>query len=160
LETETEGVKEIVERAHMLFQGIYSTPVAVIGESGRAFDLAEFLSLELGMDVKLLAISSRNFATGEKMTAKDAHYQKLMIEPDRWDMNRALEASGAALIFGSSFEKRIASKLQASLLRVSYPVIDEISLSDLPFAGFSGIAHLCEKIINSILTRNKDEVKA
>ncbi|OPY57220.1 MAG: light-independent protochlorophyllide reductase subunit B [Methanosaeta sp. PtaU1.Bin055] len=160
LEMERERVKRTVERAHMFFQGIYSMPVAVVGESGRAFDLAEFLSSELGMDVKLLAISSSNFATPEKMTAKEAHYQKLMIEPDRWDMNRALEASGAALIFGSSFEKRIASELQASLVRFSYPVIDEISLSDLPFAGFSGIAHLCEKIINSILTRNKDEVKA
>jgi len=160
LEMEREGVKRTVERAHMFFQGIYSTAVAVVGESGRAFDLAEFLSSELGMDVKLLAISSGSFAIPEKMTAKEAHYQKLMIEPDRWDMNRALEASGAALIFGSSFEKMIASELQASLVRFSYPVIDEISLSDLPFSGFSGIARLCEKIINSILTRNKDEVKA
>ena len=82
-----------------------------------------------------------------------------MIEPDRWDMNRALKASGVSLIFGSSFEKKIASELQASLVRISYPVIDEISLSDMPFIGFSGIAHLCEKIINSILTRNRNEVK-
>lgn len=160
LEMETERVKKAVERAHMFFQGIYSTPVAVVGESGRAFDLAEFLSAELGMDVKLLVISSCNFTTQELMNDTEAHYQKLMIEPDRWDMNRELEAAGVSLLFGSSFEKRIASELQASLVRVSYPVIDEISLSDLPFAGFSGISHLTEKIINSVLTRNKDEVKA
>jgi nitrogenase subunit NifH len=36
---------------------------------------------------------------------------------------------GVSLIFGSSFEKRIASQLQASLVRVSCPVLDQISLS-------------------------------
>lgn len=81
-----------------------------------------------------------------------------MIEPDRWEMNQALESADVSLIFGSSFEKRAASQLQASLVRVSYPVLDQISLSDLPFAGFSGVALLCETIINSILTRNKEEV--
>jgi nitrogenase molybdenum-iron protein beta chain len=65
-----------------------------------------------------------------------------------------------SLILGSSFEKRIASELQASLVRVSYPVLDQISLSDLPYAGFFGIAPICESIINSILNRNKDEVRA
>jgi nitrogenase molybdenum-iron protein beta chain len=147
-----------VERAHMFFQGIYSMPVAVVGESGRAFDLSEFLGNELGLDVKLLAISSCNSATPEKAKMTGARYKNLMIEPDRWEMNRALESSGVSLIFGSSFEKRVASQLQSSLVRVSYPVLDQISLSDLPFAGFSGIAPLCETIINSILTRNKEEV--
>jgi nitrogenase molybdenum-iron protein alpha/beta subunit len=160
LEMEKERIKKTVERAHMFFQGIYSMPVAVIGESGRAFDLAEFLSDELGMDVKLLAISSCNFVTSENMDAKDVPYQKLMIEPDRHDMNQALKDARVSLIFGSSFEKRIASELQASLVRVSYPVLDQISLSDLPYAGFSGIAPLCESIINSILNRNKEEVRA
>ena len=160
LELEKERIKKIVERAHMFFQGIYSTPVAVIGESGRAFDLAGFLSDELGMDVKLLAISSCNFVTSENMDAKDAPYQKLMIEPDRHDMNQALKDARVSLIFGSSFEKRIASELQAPLVRISYPVLDQISLSDLPYAGFFGIAPICESIINSILNRNKEEVRA
>ncbi|RQW81571.1 MAG: hypothetical protein EHM14_00470 [Methanothrix sp.] len=157
---EKERIKRTVENAHMFIQGIYSTPVAVVGESGRAFDLAEFLSDELGMDVKLLAISSCNFATQEKINTVDPHYQTLMIEPDRWEMNQALKAARVSLIFGSTFEKRIASKLQASLVRVSYPVLDHISLSGLPFAGFSGIAPICESIINSILNRNKEEVSA
>jgi nitrogenase molybdenum-iron protein beta chain len=65
-----------------------------------------------------------------------------------------------SLIFGSSFEKRIASELSASLLRISYPVIDQISLSNLPYAGFFGIATISENIINSILNRNKEEVRA
>ncbi len=160
LEREKERTKKTVERAHMFFQGIYSTPVAVIGESGRAFDLAEFLSDELGMDVKLLAISSCNFVTSEKMDAIDAPNQKLMIEPDRHDMNQALKDARVSLIFGSSFEKRVASELSASLVRVSYPVIDQISLSNLPYAGFFGIASISESIINSILNRNKDEVRA
>jgi nitrogenase molybdenum-iron protein alpha/beta subunit len=158
MEKEKKRIKQTVERAHMFFQGIYSMPVAVVGESGRAFDLSEFLGNELGLDVKLLAISSCNSATPEKAKMTGARYKNLMIEPDRWEMNRALESSGVSLIFGSSFEKRVASQLQSSLVRVSYPVLDQISLSDLPFAGFSGIAPLCETIINSILTRNKEEV--
>jgi nitrogenase molybdenum-iron protein beta chain len=160
LEREKERTKETVERAHMFFQGIYSTPVAVIGESGRAFDLAEFLSDELGMDVKLLAISSCNYSTSDMMDAKDALYEKLMVEPDRHDMNQVLKDVGVSLIFGSSFEKRIASELSASLVRLSYPVLDQISLSNLPYAGFSGIASISECIINSILNRNKEEICA
>ncbi|HNY34666.1 MAG TPA: nitrogenase component 1, partial [Methanothrix soehngenii] len=138
----------------------YSTPVAVIGESGRAFDLAEFLSDELGMDVKLLAISSCNYSTSDRMNATDAPYRKLMVEPDRHDMNLALKDAAVSIIFGSSFEKRIASELSASLVRLSYPVLDQISLSNLPYAGFSGIASISESIINSILNRNKDEICA
>jgi len=160
LEKEKERIKKTVERAHMFFQGIYSMPVAVIGESGRAFDLAEFLSDELGMEVKLLAISSCNYVTSEKIDAINSPNLKLMIEPDRHDMNQALKDARVSLIFGSSFEKRIASELSASLLRISYPVIDQISLSNLPYAGFFGIAAISENIINSILNRNKEEVRA
>jgi nitrogenase molybdenum-iron protein beta chain len=160
LAREKERIKSTVERAHMFFQGIYSTPVAVIGESGRAFDLAEFLSDELGMDVKLLAISSCNYSTSDRMNATDAPYRKLMVEPDRHDMNLAMKNAGVSIIFGSSFEKRIASELSASLVRLSYPVLDQVSLSNLPYAGFSGIASISEGIINSILHRNKDEICA
>lgn len=157
---EKERTKKTVERAHMFFQGIYSTPVAVIGESGRAFDLAEFLSDELGMDVKLLAISSCNYSTTDRINATDAPYRKMMVEPDRHDMNLALKDAAVSIIFGSSFEKRIASELSASLVRLSYPILDQISLSNLPYAGFSGIASIGESIINSILNRNKDEIRA
>jgi nitrogenase molybdenum-iron protein beta chain len=156
---EKEKVTLAVRRAHMYFQGIYSTPVAVIGESSRAFDMADFVSDELGMDVKLLVLSSPNYVTLERKKSKPVYFEKLLIEPDRWEMNHALTEAGVSIIIGSSFEKRIASEIQASLVRFSYPVTDQISLSDLPFAGFAGIAHLSETVINSIIMRNKEEVK-
>jgi nitrogenase molybdenum-iron protein alpha/beta subunit len=155
---ERNRVKSIIQRAHMFFQGLYSTPAAVVGEGGRAFDLADFLSNELGMDVKLLVISSSNYETSKRMQSVEPSWRKLMIQPDRWEMNQAMKEAGVSLIFGSTFEKRVASQIQASLVRVSYPVLDQISLSNLPIAGFSGIAPFSESIINSILTRNKEEI--
>lgn len=157
IENEKSALKSTIERVHMYLQGIYSTPVAVIGESGRAFDLAEFLSDELGMDVKLLVLSAVNSCTANKIEETKNHIHSLLIEPDRFVMNQRIRENEVSLIFGSSMEKKIANEISASLIRISYPVIDQVSLSDQSFAGFSGIKTLCEVIINSILCRIKEE---
>lgn len=45
----------------------------------------------------------------------------------------------------------MAHRLGVPLIKFSYPVIDEVSLSDAPYAGFSGVSVLIEKILNSVL---------
>lgn len=158
LEKEKEYVKSIIERAHMYYQGIYSAPVAVIGESGRVFDLADFLCDELGLEVEVLALSARNYLTNDRVKREDLPCQNILIEPDRYELNQALDKARVSMIFGSTFEKKIADDLKASLVRISYPVLDQISLSDLPFAGFMGITHMSEYIINSMICRSREEV--
>ncbi|HDN65954.1 MAG TPA: nitrogenase [Methanosarcinales archaeon] len=159
IDREIELVREGVERVCMFLQGIYDMPVAVIGESGRAFDLAEFLSDELGLNVKVLAISSKNYLTPDRIEDGNGHFGDVFIEPDRFEMNDLIKGAGVSVIFGSTFEKHLSSEIGAPLIRVSYPVLDEVRVTDSPYAGFRGALHLCETIINSVITQNIEEIK-
>ena len=159
IDREVELVRAGVERVCMFLQGLYDMPVAVIGESGRAFDLAEFLSDELGINVSLLAISGKNYLTSNKIEDGNGHFGDVLIEPDRFEMNNLIRRAGVSVIFGSTFEKHLSSELKAPLIRVSYPVIDEVRITDSPYAGFRGTLHLCETIINAVITQNIEEIQ-
>jgi nitrogenase molybdenum-iron protein beta chain len=154
---EIELVRNGIERICLFLQGIYGMPVAVIGESGRAFDLATFLSDELGLNVKILVVSSKNYLTSDMIEDGNGHFEKLLIEPDRFEMEEAVKGAGVSAVFGSTFEKKMAYELNAPLIRISYPVLDQVSITDAPYAGFRGTLHLCETILNAIITCNIEE---
>ena len=147
---EKEMIKERIEKIFLFLQGIYDTSVAVIGDSARAFDLAKFLSDELCFNVKVLAITSKNHISLEEAKI-NGHCETVLIEPDRVEMNDEIKTKGVELIFGSTMEKRLAWELGAPLVRIFYPVIDEVTISDTPYAGFRGAPHLIEKIVNSVI---------
>jgi nitrogenase molybdenum-iron protein beta chain len=73
------------------------------------------------------------------------------MEPDRLEMNEEIRKKGVEMIFGSSMEKKLAYELGAPLVRVFYPIIDEVSVSDAPYAGFRGVPQLTEKVVNAII---------
>jgi len=148
---EKNRIKERIERIFLFLQGIYDMSVAVVGDAGRAFDLAKFLSDELCLNVKVLAITSRNHISLDKTKTNDGYFETLLIEPDRFEMNEEIKTKGVEMIFGSSMEKKLAWELGLPLFRIFYPVIDEVSISDAPYAGFTGTTHLTEKIINSVI---------
>nr|QNO53811.1 light-independent protochlorophyllide reductase subunit B [Methanosarcinales archaeon ANME-1 ERB6] len=149
ISAEKEKIKERVERIFLFLQGIYDTSVAVVGDGGRAFDFARFLSDELGLYVKVLAITSRNHVSGDK--TKCDYVESLLMEPDRFEMNEEIRKKGVEMIFGSSMEKKLAHELGAPLVRIFYPIIDEVSVSDAPYAGFRGVLQLTEKVVNAII---------
>ena len=66
IETERERLKEKLERVYGFLEGIYNLKTAIVGESGRAFDLARFLNDELCLDVKLLGVTSANAETARR----------------------------------------------------------------------------------------------
>ena len=146
---EKEVIKERIEKVFLLLEGIYDTSVAVVGDGGRAFDLAKFLSNELGFNVKILAITSKNYLTQDRV--KEDHFESLLIEPDRLEMNEAIKSGGVEMIFGSSMEKKLAFELGVPQVRIFYPVLDEVSISDSPYAGFKGTIQLTENIINAVI---------
>ena len=146
---EKKGIKERIERIFLFLQGIYDMSVAVVGDSARAYDLAKFLSDELGLNVKILAITSGNHISEDK--SSDDYFETLLIEPDRFEMNEVIKSEGVEMIFGSSMEKKLAWELGVPLFRIFYPVLDEVSISDAPYAGFTGTIHLTENIINSVI---------
>jgi nitrogenase molybdenum-iron protein beta chain len=134
---EKERIKERIEKIFLFLQGIYDTSVAVIGDSARAFDLAKFLSDELCFNVNVLAITSKNHISLEEAKI-NGHCETVLIEPDRVEMNDEIKTKGVELIFGSTMEKRLAWELGAPLVRIFYPVMDEVTISDTPYAGFRG----------------------
>ena len=52
------------------------------------------------------------------------------------------------MLFGSTYEKKIAQDKGIPLIRFSYPVVDELSLTNTPLAGFNGIPTIIERMIN------------
>ena len=148
---EKSSIKERIERIFLFLQGIYDTSVAVVGDSARAYDLAKFLSDELCLNVKVLAITSRNHISQDKAETNEDYFETLLIEPDRFEMNEVIKSKGVEMIFGSTMEKKLAYELGVPLVRIFYPIIDEVSISDAPYAGFRGTPLLIEKIVNSVI---------
>lgn len=161
---EKEWIKERLQKVYAYLQGIYGLPVAVVGESGRAFALARFLSDELGLEIKLLSITSQGNVRrvacdvkgetpnlGYEHASPEKDFENVLIAPDHFRMEEAIKARGVEIIFGSTLEKRLAKELGIPLIRISYPVLDAVSIADFPYAGFRGIIGLTEKIINAVI---------
>jgi len=92
--------------------------------------MAEFLEEELGFDIEVLAYFGEDYE-------------------DR------IRDSYTTVLFGSSFEKKLADELKIPLIRYVYPTFDNISIyDDAPFAGIRGAVYLTEKIINTIMEHN------
>ena len=154
--SEKEWIKKRIEKVYFFLHGICGMSVAVIGDSSHAFDLSRFLSDELCLDVKVLAITSRNHVSQSR--ADDDYFERLLIEPDRFRMNEIVKSKGIEMIFGSSLEKKLAYELNVPLIRTFYPVFDGVSISDSPYAGFKGVINLIENIVNSVIN-NYTEVE-
>jgi len=151
IEEEKSEIKEMLYKVHLFLQGISGTPVAVIGEASRAISLTKFLWNELGLNPQVVAITAQNYVCDQLSTDIKDYSQRLLVEPDRYEINKTIEDSGVEMIFGSSFDKELAYRSGVPLIKFSYPIIDEVSLSDAPYAGFRGLPVLIEKILNTIL---------
>ena len=158
IEEEKSEIKEMLYKVHLYLQGISGTPVAVIGEASRAISLTKFLWDELSLEPQLVAITTANYACDEILNDIKDYTQKVLLEPDKFEICKTIEDSGVEMIFGSSFDKELAHRFGVPLIKFSYPIIDEVSLSDAPYAGFRGISMLIEKVLNSVL--NFEECKS
>jgi len=151
IDDESRWIRDRIEKIYLHMQGIYDLDVAVIGEGAHAFDLARFLSDELGFNVKVLVITSRNHLSQEMAEEYDDYWETLMVEPDRFRMDEMVESCGVGMVFGSTMEKKLAHELNVPLVRTFYPLLDNVSISDSPYAGFRGTINLIEDIINPII---------
>jgi len=151
IEEEKSEIKEMLYKVHLYLQGISGAPVAVIGDASRAISLTKFLWNELSLDPRVVAITDANYVCDELSRDIRNYTQKVLVEPDKYEMSKTIEDSGVEIIFGSSFDKKIAHRLGVPLIKFSYPVIDGVSLSDAPYEGFRGVPTLIENILNAIL---------
>ena len=138
-----EDVMASLKRAHYMLHRFYDMPVAVVGDAARAGALSDFLFNELGCDVRYTGVISGppevNHSVGDLFSVDEALRDA---------------SDDLCLIFGTSFQKRIAHELDIPLLRISHPTFDEVYLCDhLPYMGYRGAAGLIEKILNTFLNR-------
>jgi len=66
-------------------------------------------------------------------------------------MEESIRSKGVSAIFGSSMEKRLSKELGIPLIKVSYPVLDAVSIANIPYTGFNGTINLAQTIINAII---------
>ncbi len=153
IRAEQEIIKKGIERVYFNLQGLCGLPVAVVGEAGRARDFAVFASDELGLDVKTLVISSANPLDWEAEKKQGRFAGDILVMPDKFEMDQTLTNRGVELIFGSTMERKLAHDLDAGLMRMSFPVLDMICVSNTPYVGFTGVLHLIETTVNTIISR-------
>ncbi|MCQ5312577.1 nitrogenase component 1, partial [Flavonifractor plautii] len=118
-------------KAYRYLQALYGMPAAILASGPRADGLRRFLEQELGMEVVC-------FARREELS-------------DQEDFYRELRGSESALLFGSSFEQDGADELEIPLIRMDYPVFDEVCLTPRPHLGGQGTLHLLEDIFRGIM---------
>ena len=87
----------------------------------------------------------------EKSIRKQSRSRSSAVSSDQEDFYRELRGSEAALLFGSSFEQDGADELEIPLIRMDYPVFDEVCLTPRPHLGGQGTLHLLEDIFRGIM---------
>ncbi len=157
LDKEETVVRETLHDFYTYVEGVYgSASTAVLAESSRAFSLARFLQDEAGLLVDLICVRCRNALTEQEATKWNC---EILVEPDRLELEEKLSSLDIDILYASSLERGIAAKLGIALVRASYPVIDEITLTDTPLAGPRGTLTLLEKTINELLRmQEKSEI--
>ncbi|MDO4177945.1 MAG: nitrogenase component 1 [Phascolarctobacterium sp.] len=120
-------------------QNIYQLPAFLIVDKARFSGLKKFVTEELGMYL--------SFAKTNDTTDVD-------------EIKNALNNSLPALLCGSSFLADLSREYQVPLVRLTYPVTDEVSITRTGFLGVRGTAHFLEKVINASLqmTYKKDSL--
>ncbi|AEG15745.1 oxidoreductase/nitrogenase component 1 [Desulfofundulus kuznetsovii DSM 6115] len=149
---EQNYVKKAIEKIQFYLRGLYGLSCAVIGGTGKAVSLARFLTGEIGLEVKVLVLTSKNPVWEDRLATIKGLAEQIMVEPDRLELEEYIGQADINLVFGSTFDKKLAYQARAPLIRFSYPVIDMVSLTDAPYAGFRGVVTWLEQIVNSLFS--------
>lgn len=112
---------------------VYQAEAAVAGDYMRADALRRFLSEELGMRVT-------------------AYMDDRDPAADAGEWIDAVQHSGIALAFGSSFQRQVEDVAPVKLVRFAYPVMDSVALGYQPYAGYDGLSVLLSDILNALMT--------
>ena len=152
IEAEEDLVRERITRVYGLLEGIFNLRTAVVGESGRAFDLARFLNDELCLDVTLLAVTSINAETSKRQD--EDYFGEFLKVDDRLYLDEVLKSMDIELMMGSSGEGAFCRENRIPLTKVFYPTIDRVSISDYPITGFRGVINLTELVLNNLMDMN------
>jgi nitrogenase molybdenum-iron protein beta chain len=129
-----QAVTERLKQIYLYVHELRGLPISVIGDPCRTRPLARCLEEELLLNVDVIDDTT--------------------ISNDRFEVEEQIRQTDPVVLFGSSFERELAVDLDIPLLRVSYPVFDQVYVADRPYAGFQGTIHLLEDLINACMGHN------
>jgi nitrogenase molybdenum-iron protein alpha/beta subunit len=133
----THGEQQVIlflRRIYTYLQNLYSLPVAVIGDPCRVKPMAMFLEREVGLDIEVLVDNAQ---------LEDYHF-----------FEEQVRKSNATMLFGTSFERRLALELNIPLIRYTYPIFDSVYITERPYTGYRGTMNILEDIINGVITHD------
>ncbi len=148
LEAYEKYVRDIIEDFQTYVEGIYgNVRCVIVGESSRAFSLANFLLNELDFDIEYIGIRSRNYVTDSELLK----WKNSEILNDRYELYKKILEISPEVVYGSTFERDIALRCGCALVRYCYPTLDRVYMSDRTIVGFRGAITLIEETINEML---------
>lgn len=149
-------LKRLTLRHHL--KGV---PFAIFAEAPACLSIASFLEEYLGLEPVLLGLKTVGQNTNprpkgrgylDKVLAQSNYTPKVLLKPDGFETQEALKATEPQLLLGSSLEQFLAydAGVSSAFVGISYPVADEIMLTERPFVGYKGVLTITEKVINAV----------
>ncbi|MFB3764766.1 MAG: nitrogenase component 1 [Methanotrichaceae archaeon] len=156
-EEEAEFWKYLIQFSEAYVFLLVNKEFDVISDSNYAIGLTKFLSNDMGLFPKLIAVtdgpdeSLRGEIEGK---IKELNYNlspKVLFEEDSFKIWEEIAKDAPNLVFGSSLDREKARKLKALLFPVSYPLFDQTVLSK-GYSGYRGAVRLVEDLGTALLT--------
>ena len=130
-------VLDNLKKVYMYLKEFYHLPVGIYMSKARCHGFEHFLGEELGMN----PISEhRNQCSYEDFVMKFGP-----MKP--------------AIVFGSTFETGMADELNAPLFPIEYPVLNRVSIGNMPYAMGIGAVNIVNDIINTMMILKYSEDK-
>lgn len=133
------------------FEYNFQKEFAIVGESSTVIGISKFLVNSLGLIPKTIVITDNsqesylNKIRNEINTLLPQIEISLYFTDDRGEINNIIKNSKIELLFGSSIENEIASKLNIPLQHISFPIWNSVVL-DKTHIGFKGAITLLEDL--------------
>jgi nitrogenase molybdenum-iron protein beta chain len=156
-EEEEEFWKYLIQFSEAYVFLLVNKEFDVISDSNYAIGLTKFLSNDLGLFPKLIAVTD---SPDESLRAeiegriKELNYNlspKVIFEEDSYRIWKDIAKDAPNLVFGSSLDRQPAKREKALLFPVSYPLFDQTVLSK-GYSGFRGAVRLVEDLGTALLT--------
>ncbi|HWQ20625.1 MAG TPA: nitrogenase component 1 [Methanotrichaceae archaeon] len=156
-EEEAEFWKYLIQFSEAYVFLLVNKEFDVISDSNYAIGLARFLTNDLGLYPKLIAVTDspdeglRAEIEGEIKELNYGISPRVIFEEDSYKVWEEISKDVPNLVFGSSLDRQPAKKRNALLFPVSYPLFDQTVLSK-GYSGYRGAVRLVEDLGTALLT--------
>lgn len=156
-EEEEEFWKYLIQFSEAYVFLLVNKEFDVISDSNYAIAISKFLSNDLGLFPKLIAVTDspdESLRCEIEGRIKELNYNlspKVIFEEDNYKIWEEIAKDAPNLVFGSSLDRQSAKKEKALLFPVSYPLFDQTVLSK-GYSGYRGAVRLVEDLGTELLT--------